>query len=231
VASSGPADHPFTPDLFAREDESDDASFYAAPRKVVHLDEPAIAAVTAFFAEHLPPDGELLDVMASWRSHLPKALPRKRVVGLGMNDEEMADNPDLDARVVHDLNRDPELPFADCTFDAATLTVSMQYLTKPIDVFRSIARCLRPGAPLIVVVSHRCFPTKAVKIFQQCQTMRERMELGMAYFSFAGGFTDVLGVDLRPAVPPGEDPVRAIIGRRERPTPAAGRRGVTWRRR
>jgi SAM-dependent methyltransferase len=231
VAPSGPADHPFTPDLFVRVDESDDASFYAAPRKVVHLDELAIVAVTAFFAEHLPPHGELLDVMASWRSHLPKALPRKRVVGLGMNDAEMADNPDLDARVVHDLNRDPELPFADGTFDAATLTVSMQYLTKPIEVFRSIARCLRPGAPLIVVVSHRCFPTKAVKIFQQCETMRERMELGMAYFSFAGGFTDVLGVDLRPAAAPGEDPVRAIIGRRQCPAREKGRRGVTWRRR
>ncbi len=231
MAPSGPADHPFTPDLFARIDESDDASFYAMPRKVVHLDEPAIAAVTAFFAEQLPPHGELLDVMASWRSHLPKALPRKRVVGLGMNDEEMADNPDLDARVVHDLNRDPELPFADGTFDAATLTVSMQYLTKPIEVFRSLARCLRPGAPLVLVVSHRCFPTKAVKIFQQCQTMRERMELGMAYFSFAGGFMDVLGVDLRPAAAPGEDPVRAIVGRRQRPATAGGHRGVTWRRR
>src|SRR5262245_49622017 len=126
VSRSGPADHPFTPDLFTRTDESDDATFYAVPRKVVHLDEPAVAAVTAFFAEQLPPHGELLDVMASWRSHLPKSLPRKRVVGLGMNGEEMADNPDLDAWVVHDLNRHPELPFADRSFDAATLTVSMQ---------------------------------------------------------------------------------------------------------
>ena len=184
------------------------------PRKVVHLDESAVAAVTAFFAEQLPSHADLLDVMASWRSHLPKRLPRKHVIGLGMNDEEMANNPDLDAWVVHDLNRNPELPFADRSFDGATLTVSMQYLTKPIEVFRSIARCLRPGAPLIVVVSHRCFPTKAVKIFHQCQTMRERMELGMAYFSFAGGFADVLGVDLRPSAAPGEDPVRAIIGRR-----------------
>jgi SAM-dependent methyltransferase len=231
VSPSGPADHPFTPDLFTRTDESDDATFYAVPRKVVHLDEPAVAAVTAFFAEQLPPHGELLDVMASWRSHLPKSLPRKRVVGLGMNGEEMADNPDLDAWVVHDLNRHPELPFADRSFDAATLTVSMQYLTKPLDVFRSVARCLRPGAPLIVVVSHRCFPTKAVKIFHQCQTMRERMELGMAYFSFAGGFADVLGVDLRPAAASDEDPVRAIIGRRQGAASQDERPSATWRRR
>jgi SAM-dependent methyltransferase len=231
VAPSGPADHPFTPDLFARADESDDGLFYVEPRKVVHLDTPALAAVTAFFAEQLPPQGELLDVMASWRSHLPKSLPRKRVVGVGMNDEEMADNPDLDDRVVQDLNRQPELPFDDNAFDGATLTVSMQYLTKPLDVFRSIARCLRPGAPLIVVVSHRCFPTKAVKIFLQCQSMRERMELGMAYFSFAGGFTDVLGVDLRPGAPTGEDPVRAVVGRCQGAASEGERRSATWRRR
>src|SRR5262249_30929537 len=101
-----PGDHPFTPDLFARADESDDALFYAAPRKVVHLDEPAIAAVSEFFAENLPAQGELLDLMASWRSHLPNRPRAKRVVGLGMNAEEMSDNPELDEFVVHDLNRD-----------------------------------------------------------------------------------------------------------------------------
>jgi len=231
VSPSEPADHPFTPDLFARTDESDDAVFYSVPRKVVHLDEAAVAAVTAFFAEQLPSHADLLDVMASWRSHFPTKLARKHVVGLGMNDEEMAENPDLNTWVVHDLNRNPELPFADRSFDAATLTVSLQYLTKPIEVFRSIARCLRPGAPLIVVVSHRCFPTKAVKIFHQCQTMRERMELGMAYFSFAGGFADVLGVDLRPSAAAGEDPVRAIIGRRQGAAVQSRRPSATWRRR
>src|SRR5229473_1108614 len=104
-----------------------------------------------------PREGELLDVMSSWRSHLPQSFAAKRVVGIGMNAEEMADNPDLDEHVVHDLNRNPELPFADESFDGAMLTVSMQYLVKPIEVFRSIARCLRPATPLIVVISHRCF--------------------------------------------------------------------------
>jgi len=163
------SDHPFTPDLFARLDESDDALFYTVARKVVHIDEPAIVAIKSFFAENLPPGGEILDVMSSWRSHFPEGLEFKRVVGIGMNAEEMADNPDLDEYVVHDLNREPELPFADASFDAATLTVSMQYLTKPIDVFRSLARCLRPTAPLIVVISHRCFPTKAVEIWNRLE--------------------------------------------------------------
>ena len=229
--AAGPTDHPFTPDLFARIDETDDALFYREPRKVVHLDEPALAALARFFAESLPPNGELLDLMASWRSHLPPSLARKRIVGLGMNGEEMADNPDLDEWVVHDLNKTPELPFPDSRFDAAMLTVSLQYLVKPIDVFRSVARCLRPAAPFIVVLSHRCFPTKAVKIWNDCQDMRERMELGMAYFRFAGGFTDVQGVNLRPGAPAGEDPAMAVIGRREGTAAGGPRSGATWRRR
>jgi SAM-dependent methyltransferase len=229
--SPGPADHPFTPDLFARADENDDALFYAIPRQVVHLDEPGLAALSDFFADALPEGGEILDLMASWRSHLPPRLVRKRVVGLGMNEDEMADNPDLDQWVIHDLNKTPELPFGDAAFDAALLTVSVQYLTQPILVFRSVARCLRAGAPLVVTMSDRCFPTKAVKIWHQCRDMRERMELGMAYFSFSGGFTGVQGVDLRPSAAPGEDPVRVVMGRREGTTVRSRPQTASWRRR
>jgi len=227
----GPADHPFTADLFARIDESDDALFYSTPRKVVHIDAPAIAAATRFFGENLPPSGELLDVMASWRSHLPASLPRKRVVGVGMNAEELAENPDLDEWIVQNLNRDAELPFAEASFDGATLTLSLQYLVKPIEVFRSLARCLRPAAPLIVVISHRCFPSKAVKIWHDCKNMRERMELGMAYFNFAGGFGGIQGVDLRPAARAEEDPVWAIVGTRAGAAPERKRSTASWRRR
>jgi hypothetical protein len=227
----GAADHPFTADLFARIDESDDALFYSTPRKVVHLDAPAIAAVTRFLGESLPPASELLDVMASWRSHLPASLPRKRVVGVGMNVEELSENPDLDEWIVHDLNRDPEVPFAEASFDGATLTLSLQYLVKPIEVFRSLARCLRPAAPLIVVISHRSFPSKAVKIWHDCKSMRERMELCMAYFNFAGGFGAVQGIDLRPSARPEEDPVRAIVGTRASTGPQRQRPAAGWRRR
>jgi len=227
----GPADHPFTPDLFTRADETDDRLFYSIARKVVHLDAPGLAALGDFFADALPRDAEILDLMASWRSHLPARLARRRVVGLGMNEEEMADNPDLDEWIVHDLNKTPELPFGDTAFDAALLTVSVQYLTQPILVFRSMARCLRPGSPLVVTMSDRCFPTKAVKIWHQCRDMRERMELGMAYFSFAGGFTDVQGVDVRPSAAPGEDPVRVVMGRRAGTIPTPRQSSASWRRR
>src|SRR3989442_14923885 len=93
------------PAAYAREDESTDDAFYLIPRKVVHIDDGAIAALGRLYAEVLPAGGRLLDLMSSWRSHLPEGFGAAEVVGLGMNAEEMADNPQLTGFVVHDVNR------------------------------------------------------------------------------------------------------------------------------
>ena len=84
---------------FARQDPSDDALFYSVARKVVHIDEGAIAALTGFLSEHLSPGCNYLDLMSSWRSHLPPDLGG-HITGLGMSAEELADNPQLDEWVV-----------------------------------------------------------------------------------------------------------------------------------
>ena len=228
---SGPTDHPFTRDLFERMDESDDSLFYSMPRKVVHIDPEAIRAVERYYAEIVPEGGELLDLMSSWRSHLPAKPRAARVVGLGMSAAEMEENPDLTEHVVHDLNAEPRLPFENASFDAAVLSVSLQYVIHPIEIFREVARVLRAGAPFAVVLSHRCFPTKAVKIWHQCQSMRERMELGMAYFQYSGGWVDVMGVDLRPGARGEQDPVCAVVGRKQGESDRAKDLGTGWRRR
>ena len=120
--------HPFT-----RADPSDDALFYAEERKVVHLEPGAIEALRSFYGRLLLPGDAVLDLMSSWRSHLPAGLGR--VTGLGLNAAEMADNPQLDEYVIHDLNRTSRLPFADASFDAVVCAVSVQYLVRPWDVF------------------------------------------------------------------------------------------------
>ena len=118
--------------FFAREDESADARFYRQPRLVTHIDDATIAALTDFYAEFLPPKSSVLDLMSSWVSHLPD-VEYGRVAGLGMNAEELAANPRLTDRVVHDLNEQPTLPFADDSFDRAVLAVSVQYLVQPME--------------------------------------------------------------------------------------------------
>src|SRR2546423_15637787 len=72
------------PAAYAREDESSDDEFYGFARKVVHIDDDAIAALGRLYAEVIPVGGRLLDLMSSWRSHLPEALHAADVVGLGM---------------------------------------------------------------------------------------------------------------------------------------------------
>ncbi len=45
------------------------------------------------------------------------------------------------------------------------MCVSVQYLQRPVAVLTDVARVLRPGAPVVISFSNRCFPTKAVAIW------------------------------------------------------------------
>jgi SAM-dependent methyltransferase len=199
---------PLRPEFFEREDEAPDDDFYAEPRLVLHIDEPAIAAVGALYAELLPPGGEILDLMSSWRSHLPAAFSVGTLVGLGMNATELAENPQLDRAVVQDLNRDPRLPFESESFDGAINTVSVQYLTRPLEVFAEVHRVLRPGAPFIVTFSNRCFPSKAVRIWRSLGDA-EHVQLVAAYFQASAAWTALHAEDRSPN-PGRSDPLYAV---------------------
>lgn len=154
------------PDAFAKEDLEDDAAFYAEPRLVTHIDDAAIAALTDFYREVLPPGGVVLDLMSSWVSHLPEDVSYSDMIGHGMNAEELAANPRLDRWFVQDLNQAPILPLEANSLDGAMICVGVQYLQRPLEVMRDLARVLRPGAPLMISWSNRCFPTKAVAVWR-----------------------------------------------------------------
>lgn len=175
-------------EYFRRYDDSADELFYTMPRFVVHIDDGAIRALTALLAKVLPPGGVYLDLMSSWRSHLPDELKPTRVVGLGMNAAEMADNPQLDAYVIHNLNTKPVLPFSDAEFDAAICTVSVQYMAKPVETFREVNRVLKPGGVFVVSFSNRCFPTKAIAVWASTSD-KQHTELVEYYFDAAGNWT------------------------------------------
>jgi hypothetical protein len=154
------------PEAFARRDEAPDAEFYRFERLVTHIDDAAVAAVTQLYRQLLPPGGAILDLMSSWVSHLPAEVTYGRVAGLGMNARELAQNPRLTEYMVQDLNEQPELLYPDEFFDAAVICVSVQYLTQPVAVFKSLHDVMQMGAPLIVTFSNRCFPDKAVYAWQ-----------------------------------------------------------------
>lgn len=196
---------------FKRYDESEDRHFYLYPRLTAHIDDAASAAVTGLFRELLPPGGRILDLMSSFVSHLPPEVAYGQVVGLGMNEEELRNNPRLDELVVHDLNADPALPFADDSFDGAACTVSVQYLTRPLTVFAEVGRVLRPRAPFVVTFSNRCFPSKAVQVWVSTGD-RQHSQLVRRYFELSGAFDGVTCLDRSPRRWL-SDPLFAVIGR------------------
>ena len=178
----------------------------------MHIDDWAINTIGEIFDQRLPRNAVLLDLMSSWRSHLPASLRPAAVTGLGLNRAEMEDNPALTEVVVHDLNREPRLPFAADRFEGATLTVSIQYLTKPVEVFTDLGRVLRAGAPFVVSFSNRMFPTKAVWVWQRA-TEPQRVELVKRYFDDSGLFDQIETIERR-CETGYADPVFAVIGTR-----------------
>ena len=187
---SGAGAGDFPPGAFDRADEADDAAFYAPPRLVTHIDETAIAALTACYGDLLPPGGAVLDLMSSWVSHLPSELELAICVGHGMNAQELAANPCLTRWFVQDLNREPELLLLEeATFDAALCCVSVQYLQQPVAVFAEVRRVLKPGAPFVVSFSNRCFPTKAVAIWRSLDMSRQAGLVGL--YAQRAGFSSV----------------------------------------
>ncbi len=190
------------------------------PRFVTHIDDAAIAAVTQLYREYFPPGGAILDLMSSWISHLPPEIAYEDVVALGMNQEELRANPRATEWVVQDLNQDWRLPFVDSRFDGAAVCVSVDYLTRPIEVFRECARVLRRGAPLVITFSNRCFPTKVIAAWRMLDDDGHQ-QLVARYFAEAGGFTDIEILDRSPGQD--GDPLYAVIGLARRESPTSGR--------
>jgi len=153
-------DWPYTDADLNRLDNSVDTIFYDEPRFVTHIDDGAIAALTAFYEEEftaLNKDKlDVLDLCSSWISHLPKDISYGNVVGVGMNEKELKANEQLTNHFVQDLNINPDLSqFEDDSFDVICNVVSVDYLTKPLEIFQEMHRILRPGGVSLMTFSNR----------------------------------------------------------------------------
>lgn len=165
-----------------------DREFYAFPRFVTHVDNKFISTLTDLYRERLSPGSEVLDLMSSWVSHLPEEVEYKKVVGHGLNAQELAKNPRLDYFFVKDLNQDQRLELESCCLDAVVCTVSAQYLQQPEQVFAEVFRVLRPGGVFIVSFSNRMFYEKAIAAWRE-GTGYSRVQLVVQYFQCIEGFT------------------------------------------
>lgn len=200
---------------FRRADETPDEQFYRQPRFVTHIDAGAITAVTELYREYFPAGGRILDLMSSWVSHLPPDVEYSEVVGLGLNRAELERNSRLTSQVVQNLNATTQLPFATQSYDAAGITVSIDYLTDPVTVLRELGRVLVLGGPAVISFSNRCFPTKAVAVWHTLDDAGH-LQLVQHYLEAAGNWTAIEALDRSPRSARGRltgDPLFAVVGR------------------
>ncbi|EOA31193.1 hypothetical protein CARUB_v10014360mg [Capsella rubella] len=165
-----------------------DREFYSYPRFVNHVDDGFISSLTELYRNRLRPGSVVLDLMSSWVSHLPEEVKYEKVVGHGLNAQELARNPRLDYFFVKDLNEDQIFEFEDKYFDAVLCSVGVQYLQHPEQVFAQVYRVLKPGGLLIVSFSNRMFYEKAIRVWRDGSEY-SRVQLVVQYFQSIEGFT------------------------------------------
>jgi SAM-dependent methyltransferase len=61
---------PFKREDFFRTDNNSDSWFYSVPKLVYHIDEPAVAALTQYYRNNIPPKSDILDICSSWVSYV-----------------------------------------------------------------------------------------------------------------------------------------------------------------
>ena len=208
---------------FSRRDGQPDDRFYDSPRLVHHVDRTARDMMADVYKRFVKDGMAVLDLMSSWHTHRPEAVAQDSVSGLGLNETELEQNPRLTDFCVHDLNSDPLLPYGSKSFDAVICSLSVEYLTDPIAVFKEVRRVLKPGGVFVVTFSNRWFPPKVITIWEQIHEF-ERMGLVLEYFLRSEAFTDLGTTSMRGLPRPRDDkyagelalsdPVYAVWGTR-----------------
>ncbi|MGD9157757.1 MAG: methyltransferase domain-containing protein [Desulfobacteraceae bacterium] len=178
----------FNEDAFSRDDSSDDHIFYEKDRFVNHIDKVAMETVELLIGDLvIENDPVILDLMAGWDSHIPESVKASETTGLGLNENELKGNKNLTRYMLHDINSDPKLPFGENYFDIVINSLSVDYMTKPLEMFHEVARVLKPGGLFLVIFSNRMFPTKAVRVWKD-SSETERIILVEEYFQGSGMF-------------------------------------------
>merc|ERR1712216_346876 len=113
------------------------------------------------------------------------------------NERELAANKQLNDFVVQDLNENPSLSqFEDNSFDVICNVVSVDYLTKPLEMFQEMHRILRPGGISLMSFSNRCFPTKAIAMWLQADDIG-RLTIVGSYYHYSAKWASIEALDIK----------------------------------
>ena len=156
-------------------DESNDSLFYSSPKFVYHLDSNFRQNLSKLYEEEIKNNSTVLDLMSSWDSYLPKNVNYKKVIGHGLNKEELEKNKAFDNYWVQNFNINQKIPLENETIDFCLMVAAWQYLQYPEKISEEIARILNQNGKFIIAFSNRAFWHKAPNIWTYSSEI-ERIE-------------------------------------------------------
>ena len=146
-------------------DETNDSLFYSTPKFVYHLDSNFRRNLTELYKKEIKNNSSIVDLMSSWDSYLPKNFKYKKVIGHGLNKEELERNIAFDDYWIQNFNINQKIPLKNQTFDYCLMVAAWQYLQYPEKIAEEIARILNSNGKFIIAFTNRAFWHKAPNIW------------------------------------------------------------------
>ena len=156
-------------------DESNDEEFYSEPKFVYHLDANFRQYLSNLYSKEISDYSTVLDLMSSWDSYLPQEKKFKKVIGHGLNKQELAKNKIFDTFWIQNFNSNQEIPLGNESVDYCLMVAAWQYLQYPENLTREIVRILSNQGKFIISFSNRAFWHKAPNIWTS-STEEERIK-------------------------------------------------------
>ena len=146
-------------------DESNDEEFYSDPKFVYHLDSNFRQHLTTLYENEIADSSSVVDLTSSWDSYLPKGKKYKKVVGHGLNKQELEKNKIFDTYWIQNFNINQQIPLDNESIDYCLMVAAWQYLQYPENLTKEIARILNRNGKIIIAFSNRAFWHKAPNIW------------------------------------------------------------------
>ena len=146
-------------------DETNDEEFYSDPKFVYHLDTNFRQYLSSVYENEIADSSTVLDLMSSWDSYLPKKKKYKKVIGHGLNKQELEKNKIFDSYWIQNFNLNQEIPLDNESVDYCLMVAAWQYLQYPENLTKEIARILSKKGKIIIAFSNRAFWHKAPNIW------------------------------------------------------------------
>ena len=156
-------------------DESNDEEFYSDPKFVYHLDSNFRQYLSNIYRNEIADNSTVLDLMSSWDSYLPEEKKYKKVIGHGLNKQELEKNKIFDTYWIQNFNLSQKLPLDSESVDYCLMVAAWQYLQYPENLTQEIGRILSKKGKFLIAFSNRAFWHKAPNIWTT-STEEERVK-------------------------------------------------------